>query len=184
MRSTLALSVGCPCGIGPEVARAAREVIDASSAKIAWEPVTAGLDAQRELGTPLPPEVLQAIPVGEVITSGQPTTTRAYERFLDAVAASKALYREVKRGDTIKRGQVTLESWGDRPLAVITSYYPEQPPQASGLIAENWKSLTEAAVGLQKEFPCPRRSSRGALPRIETPPPLDEGDGYHWLFSS
>jgi len=48
-------------GIGPEVTRAAREVIDASGAKIAWEPVTAGLDAQRELGTPLPAEVLQAI---------------------------------------------------------------------------------------------------------------------------
>ena len=61
-------------GIGPEVTRAAREVIDASGVQIAWEPVPAGLDAQREFGTPLPPELLQAIARNGVALKG-PTAT-------------------------------------------------------------------------------------------------------------
>ncbi len=61
-------------GIGPEVTRAAREVIDASGAQIAWEPGLAGLDAQREFGTPLPPELVQAISRIGVALKG-PTAT-------------------------------------------------------------------------------------------------------------
>jgi len=54
-------------------------------------------------------EVLQAIPVAEVVTNGQPTTTRVYERFLDAIAAAKAQYREVKRGQTLELGSLKLD---------------------------------------------------------------------------
>lgn len=61
-------------GIGPEVTRAAREVIDACGAKIEWEPRLAGLEAQREFGTPLPPEVVQAIRSNGVALKG-PTAT-------------------------------------------------------------------------------------------------------------
>ncbi len=46
-------------------------------------------------------QVLKAMPVAKVITNGQPTTTKTYENFLDVIAAAKAEYVEVKRGDTI-----------------------------------------------------------------------------------
>ncbi|MBM2832717.1 MAG: beta-lactamase protein [Dehalococcoidia bacterium] len=53
-------------------------------------------------------QVLKAIPVAKVITSGQPTTTKTYENFLDAIAAAKAEYVEVKRGDTVRLGYLTF----------------------------------------------------------------------------
>jgi len=47
-------------------------------------------------------DVLQALPVAEVITNGQPHTTLTYERFLDAIIAAGAEYREVTRGEQIQ----------------------------------------------------------------------------------
>jgi competence protein ComEC len=41
------------------------------------------------------------ITIDQVVTSGYTSTTRTYERFLDAIIASKAKYTEVHRGDTI-----------------------------------------------------------------------------------
>jgi competence protein ComEC len=46
-------------------------------------------------------QVLKAIPVAKVVTNGQPTTTKTYENFLDAIAAAKSEYVEVKRGDSL-----------------------------------------------------------------------------------
>ncbi|MFO7918426.1 MAG: MBL fold metallo-hydrolase [Anaerolineae bacterium] len=54
-------------------------------------------------------DVLEAMPVEEVVTNGQPHTTRTYERFLDAIAASGAIYTEVGRGDTLQVGDLTLD---------------------------------------------------------------------------
>jgi len=54
-------------------------------------------------------DVLQALPVDEVVTNGQPHTTRTYERFLDAIAATGAVYTEVKRGDTLQLGVLTFD---------------------------------------------------------------------------
>jgi len=51
-------------------------------------------------------QVLKAIPVAKVITNGQPTTTKTYENFLDAIAAAKSEYVEVKRGDIIRLGNI------------------------------------------------------------------------------
>jgi competence protein ComEC len=54
-------------------------------------------------------DVLQALPVTEVVTNGQPHTTSVYEHFLDAIAAAKATYTEVTRGDTLKLGSLTFD---------------------------------------------------------------------------
>ena len=54
-------------------------------------------------------DVLQALPVDEVVTNGQAHTTRTYERFLDAIGAARAEYTEVKRGDTISLGGLALD---------------------------------------------------------------------------
>lgn len=54
-------------------------------------------------------DVLNGIPVAEVVTSGQMHTTRTYERFLDGIAAAQAIYTEVGRGDSLQLGGLTLD---------------------------------------------------------------------------
>ncbi len=54
-------------------------------------------------------DVLQALPVGEVVTNGQPHTTSVYEHLLDAIAEAEATYTEVTRGDTLKLGSLTFD---------------------------------------------------------------------------
>ncbi len=51
-------------------------------------------------------EILDAISVSEVVTNGQPHTTRSFESFLDGIAAAHAKYREVKRGDSLTLGSL------------------------------------------------------------------------------
>ncbi len=53
-------------------------------------------------------QVLKTIPVAKVVTSGQPTTTKTYENFLDAITAAKAEYAEAKRGDILKFAGLTF----------------------------------------------------------------------------
>jgi competence protein ComEC len=53
-------------------------------------------------------QVLKTIPVVKVVTNGQPTTTKTYENFLDAIAAAKAEYAEVKRGDSLRLGDLVF----------------------------------------------------------------------------
>ncbi len=54
-------------------------------------------------------QVLKAIPVDKVVTNGQAHTTSTYEHFLDAIATAKAVYAEVKRGDTITLGSLKFD---------------------------------------------------------------------------
>ncbi|HKP52332.1 MAG TPA: ComEC/Rec2 family competence protein [Chloroflexia bacterium] len=54
-------------------------------------------------------DVLHAMPVDEVVTNGRSYTTQVYEQFLDAIAASKARYREVHRGDTLSAGDMAFQ---------------------------------------------------------------------------
>ena len=54
-------------------------------------------------------DVLNALQVSEVVTNGEPTTTKIYEQFLDGIAHAKAVYREVKRGDKVALGSLSFE---------------------------------------------------------------------------
>ena len=54
-------------------------------------------------------DVLEALPVDQVVTNGQPHTTRTFERFLDAIATERATYTEVTRGDSLRLGNLTFE---------------------------------------------------------------------------
>ncbi len=49
------------------------------------------------------------MPVSEVITDGQMSTTKTYEDFLDGIVSAKAGYSEVKRGDKISIGTLTFD---------------------------------------------------------------------------
>jgi isocitrate dehydrogenase (NAD+) len=72
MRRTVVLIAGD--GIGPEVAHAARRVIDSSGAAIDWVDLPAGLTAERELGSLLPDETIAAIERHRLALKGPITT--------------------------------------------------------------------------------------------------------------
>ncbi len=61
-------------GIGPELAEAARRVLDASGIEFAWETVDAGEAVMAEYGTPLPDHVLESIKRNKVALKGPITT--------------------------------------------------------------------------------------------------------------
>lgn len=48
-------------GIGPEIAEATRRCIDATGAKIDWEPREAGVDVMKRVGTPIPEETMESV---------------------------------------------------------------------------------------------------------------------------
>ncbi len=48
-------------GVGPELAEAARQCVDATGVKIAWDPQEAGVDVMQRTGTPLPEPLLASI---------------------------------------------------------------------------------------------------------------------------
>ena len=54
-------------------------------------------------------QVLGAMPVARVVTSGQTSTTSAYEYFVDAIGDSQAVYSEVRRGDSLALGELTFQ---------------------------------------------------------------------------
>jgi isocitrate dehydrogenase (NAD+) len=61
-------------GIGPEVSRAAREIVDAAGARIEWLELPAGAQAAERWGDPLPPGTVEAIEAHRVALKGPLTT--------------------------------------------------------------------------------------------------------------
>ena len=61
-------------GIGPEITRAMRTVVDAAGVDIAWEVVEAGAAVMEREGTPLPEHVLDAVRAAGVAIKGPVTT--------------------------------------------------------------------------------------------------------------
>lgn len=61
-------------GIGPELAEAARRVIDAAGADIEWEVQEAGAEVMDKYGTPLPAGVLESVRRNRVALKGPITT--------------------------------------------------------------------------------------------------------------
>ena len=61
-------------GVGPELAAAARRVIDATGVDIEWEVQEAGAEVIEKYGTPLPEQVLESIRRNKVALKGPITT--------------------------------------------------------------------------------------------------------------
>ena len=57
-------------GIGPEVTNAAKRILEASGAKLEWEPHDAGAAVAEKRGTTLPPEVLESIRRNKIALKG------------------------------------------------------------------------------------------------------------------
>jgi isocitrate dehydrogenase (NAD+) len=79
-------------GIGPEVAEATMRAVDATGVSIAWDPVDAGIKAERETGKFLPDTVFQSLdrtrvglkgPIATPIASGHPSVNVALRKRLD-----------------------------------------------------------------------------------------------------
>jgi len=82
-------------GTGPELAEAARRVIDATGVKIDWEIAHAGVDVMAEVGTPLPDETIESVrrngvalkaPITTPIGSGFRSVNVALRKALDLYA--------------------------------------------------------------------------------------------------
>ncbi|WP_018249223.1 isocitrate dehydrogenase (NAD(+)) [Orenia marismortui] len=61
-------------GIGPEITKSIREIIEVTGVKINWEIVNAGAGVMDEYGTPLPEEVLDSVRKNKVALKGPITT--------------------------------------------------------------------------------------------------------------
>jgi isocitrate dehydrogenase (NAD+) len=61
-------------GTGPEIARAAKRVIEATGVSIQWEVQEAGLDVFEKEGTPLPQRVIDSIKKNKIAIKGPITT--------------------------------------------------------------------------------------------------------------
>jgi isocitrate dehydrogenase (NAD+) len=61
-------------GIGPEVAEAARAVVDATAVEVEWDVQEAGADALEREGTPLPDRVLDSVRLSRTALKGPITT--------------------------------------------------------------------------------------------------------------
>jgi isocitrate dehydrogenase (NAD+) len=85
-------------GIGPEVTRAAQEIIAACGVKIRWEPHDAGAEMAERTGNPCPDELIQSIqrhrialkgPVGTPIGRGFRSVNVTLRRALDLYACMR-----------------------------------------------------------------------------------------------
>ncbi len=61
-------------GIGPEVAKAAQRVLEATGAQLQWDTVVVGKEAQELFGTPLPESTLESIKRNKVALKAPVTT--------------------------------------------------------------------------------------------------------------
>ena len=95
-------------GIGPELAEAARRVLDASGIAFEWEVVDAGEGVMATYGTPLPGHVLESITRNKVALKG-PITTPVGEGFRSVNVTLRqvlGLYANLRPARSIK-GLVT-----------------------------------------------------------------------------
>jgi len=91
-------------GIGPEVAEAARRVLEATSVQFDWDVQEAGTGAMEKVGTPLPVAVLESVRANKVALKG-PITTPIGSGFRSVnVALRKALdlYANVRPARTME----------------------------------------------------------------------------------
>ncbi len=91
-------------GIGPELAEAARRVLDACGIAFDWEVVDAGEAVMAQYGTPLPDHVLESIKRNRVALKG-PVTTPVGEGFRSVnvtLRQALGLYANVRPARTIR----------------------------------------------------------------------------------
>jgi isocitrate dehydrogenase (NAD+) len=99
-------------GIGPELAEAARRVLDASGVDFEWDVVDAGEAVMGEYGTPLPEHVLDSIRRNKVALKG-PITTPVGEGFRSVnvtLRQALGLYANVRPARSMKGLETRYEN--------------------------------------------------------------------------
>jgi isocitrate dehydrogenase (NAD+) len=105
-------------GIGPEVARAATRVIEASGADITWRRLIAGEEAMEKEGTPLPQHVLDEIQNTKVALKG-PITTPVGSGFRSVnvdLRKELSLFAGVRPAKTLSP---TISRFGDVDIDIV-----------------------------------------------------------------
>jgi len=92
-------------GIGPEIAAATRDAVDATGARIRWEEALAGADALREFGDPLPDATVASIRKNKVALKGPTFTSSAtspHRRVGVAMRQELELFAHVRRARSLR----------------------------------------------------------------------------------
>ncbi len=99
-------------GIGPDISRATKQVIEASGVDIEWEVVDAGADVMHKYGTPLPDSVLESIKRNKVAIKGPITTPvgKGFRSVNVALRKSLDLYACLRPAFSIRGVQSRFDS--------------------------------------------------------------------------
>src|SRR6266540_7391525 len=135
-------------GIGPELAEAARRVLDVSGVEFEWEVVDAGEAVMAEYGTPLPEHVLESITRNKVALKG-PITTPVGEGFRSVNVTLRqvlGLYANLRPARSIKGLETRYE---DVDLVIVREntedLYAGIEHRVGPDAAESIKIITRAA---------------------------------------
>jgi isocitrate dehydrogenase (NAD+) len=136
-------------GIGPEVANAARRVLEATGIEFEWDVQQAGREAMEQHGTPLPEAVLESVRANKVALKG-PITTPVGSGFRSVnVALRRALdlYANVRPARTMEG---TLVCHQDVDLVVVREnteglYAGIEHDVVPDMAAESIRIITRAA---------------------------------------
>jgi len=99
-------------GIGPEITKSIREIIEAAGVKINWEIVNAGEGVMDQYGTPLPEEVLESVKKNKIALKG-PITTPVGSGFRSvnvAIRQKLDLYVNLRPAKTMKGAPTKFEN--------------------------------------------------------------------------
>src|SRR6476659_9204984 len=135
-------------GIGPELAEAARRVLDVSGVEFEWEVVDAGEAVMAEYGTPLPEHVLESITRNKVAIKG-PITTPVGEGFRSVnvtLRQALGLYANLRPARSIKGLETRYE---DVDLVIVRENAEDLHAGIEHMVgpdaAESIKIITRAA---------------------------------------
>jgi isocitrate dehydrogenase (NAD+) len=135
-------------GIGPELAEAARRVLDATGIGFEWEVLDAGQGVMDEYGTPLPDHVLESIKRNRVALKG-PITTPVGEGFRSvnvALRQALGLYANLRPARSIRGIESRYE---DVDLVIVREntedLYAGIEHRVGADAAESIKIITRAA---------------------------------------
>lgn len=150
-------------GIGPEVWRAARPVIDAALAlesdrRLEWEELLAGEKAMRETGSPLPPETMQKLrdsklaikgPLGTPVGTGIRSLNVALRQALDLYACVRPIKHFPGLETPVKHpGRVDMVIFRENTEDVYAGVeFAANTPEAKKLAAFLREELGVKAVG-------------------------------------
>ncbi len=142
-------------GIGPEVAYATRDVIDATGAQIEWEEVNAGETVYKEKGTFIPDELIESINKNRIAFKG-PITTPVGKGFKSINVTLRQKYKTYANVRPIKSIPGVDSPFKDIDLVIVREntegLYAGIEHEVTEGVTEAIKVITEEASTKIAEF--------------------------------